>query len=320
MSHQRGAKTKKNKNTREVSFQPKTKLHSNLRPKNKHSKQFLKTYYPYLPLLTILFVILSIVQPWQLTNKNNGVLSYATKMSVEGLLKSTNGARLQNDQKPLKVNSALTKAAQSKADDMSEKDYWSHNTPNGQAPWVFISKYHYTYQKAGENLAYGFSDPGEVLAGWLNSPSHRENVLDNSFQDVGFGFAKSSNFQKSGPTTIVVAMYGSSTKSPAGSFTTTEAKANSYTTTLGSKTYEINNVGISRLQTYTGANFTYLRYFIVFVMGGVVAYLVIKHSVNLRKMIKNGEKLVIKNPLLDVTLISLIILCILVSQQIGVIL
>lgn len=320
MSHQRGAKSKKNKNNREVNLQPKTRLHSNLRPKHKHNKQFLKTYYPYLPLLTILFVITSIVQPWRLPNKNSGVLSYATKMSVQGLLDSTNEARAQNNENPLKINSKLTKAAQSKANDMSEKDYWSHDTPSGQAPWVFISKYHYTYQKAGENLAYGFSDPGEVLAGWLNSPSHRENVLDKSFQDVGFGFAKSSNFQKSGPTTIVVAMYGTSTASPVGSFSTTEAKANSYSTTLGSKTVEIQNVGISRLQAFTGAKLPLLRYFVVFITGGIVAYLVIKHSVNLRRMIKKGERFFVANPLLDVTLIALAILCVLVSQQIGVIL
>jgi uncharacterized protein YkwD len=320
MSHQRGAKTKKNKNNREVSFQPKTKLHSNLRPKHKHTKQFLKTYYPYLPLLTILFVIISIVQPWRLPNKSNGVLSYATKMSVNELLDSTNEVRIQNNEKPLQIDSKLTKAAQSKADDMTTKDYWSHNTPSGQEPWVFISKYNYIYKKAGENLAYGFSDPREVLAGWLNSPSHRENVLDKSFQDVGFGFANSTNFIKSGPATIVVAMYGTSTNSPVGSFSTTDSQTNSYSTTLGSKTVEVKNVGINRLQIFTGANLPLLQYLIVFMIGAIVTFLVIKHSVRLRKTIRKGERFVIKNPLLDITLIAFIVLCILVSQQIGVIL
>ncbi|HMS23443.1 MAG TPA: CAP domain-containing protein [Candidatus Saccharibacteria bacterium] len=320
MSHQRGAKTKKNKNSRVINLQPKTKLHSNLRPKNKQSKQFLKTYYPYLPLLSILFIILAIIQPWRLPNISNGVLSYATNMSVNGLLDSTNTVRQQNDKKPLEINKKLTSAAQAKAEDMVEKDYWSHDTPNGQAPWVFINKFDYTYQKAGENLAYGFSAPTEVLAGWLNSPSHRENVLDNNYQDVGFGFANSSNFQKSGPTTIVVAMYGTSTKSSDGTFSTTKPSANSYSTTLGSKTVEVKNVGVSRLQAFAGYNLPWLQYLVVFIIGGSITYLFVKHSVAIKRTLKRGEKFVIKNPLLDITLIALVALCILVSQRVGYIL
>lgn len=241
-------------------------------------------------------------------------------MSVDGLLDSTNDARQQNDKDPLEINKKLSNAAQAKADDMAEKNYWSHDTPNGQAPWVFINKYDYTYQKAGENLAYGFSAPGEVLAGWLNSPSHRENVLDNNYQDVGFGFANSSNFQEAGPTTIVVAMYGTSTKSSEGTFSTTKPRANSYSTTLGSKTVEVKNVGVSRLQAFSGDNLPWLQYVVVFIVGGAIMYLLIKHSVRLKQTLRKGERFVIKNPLLDITLIALVALCILVSQRIGYIL
>lgn len=321
MSHQRGAKTKKNKKNREVSLAPKTKLHSNLRPKQSKSKSFLKPYYPYLPLLVILLLIVSIVQPWRTSSKNIGVLAYATNVSPSGLLDSTNEARSKNNKKPLKINSRLTKAAQAKAEDMTRRNYWSHDTPDGKTPWTFVNKFNYKYKKAGENLAYGFFDSSQVVSGWLNSPSHKENVLDENYSEVGFGYANSSDYLNEGPTTVVVALYAKPEKGPVGSFSTTESRRSTgYNTTLGSKTSDAENVNITRLQVITGANYSWLKYVISFVLGGISIYLLLKHGNQIRKMISKGERYIVKNPLFDVTLISLIVLCLLVSQKIGVIL
>lgn len=308
------AKTKK---TRQIDSKPKTRHHSNLRPKDRHSKDFLKTYAPYIPLLITLVLILSILKPWNITSKNNGVLSYATNMSIQGLLQATNSARQSNNQEELTLNSKLQQAAQKKAEDMIKKNYWSHKTPEGSEPWVFINNSGYGYKKAGENLAYGFNSPSQVLAGWLNSPSHRENVLDNEFQDVGFGYANSANFDNNGPATVVVAMYGTSTNSPSGSFTTSNESGNSYTTTLGSKTSEVPIVGISRLDAITGSNNSWLQCAVGFIIGGGIVYLVLKHALAIKRALKKSEKFAIKHPLFDATIISLIVLCVLVSQQIG---
>lgn len=146
------------------------------------------------------------------------VLAYATSMSRSGLLSSTNQKRAANGVASLALNSKLNNAAQAKANHMVAHDYWSHNTPSGDPPWVFIDNAGYNYTKAGENLAYGFATSADTVTGWMNSPSHKANMLDKGFTEVGFGFANSTDFVDSGQQTIVVAMYakpvGAATPAP----------------------------------------------------------------------------------------------------------
>lgn len=305
-----GAKTRKQ-----------TRQHSNLRPKHKHSKDFLKVYYPYLPLVAVTLLILSILQPWQaLVNRGQDVLPYATEMSIEGLVNETNERRSAQSEAPLKLNAQLTKAAQIKAQDMVERNYWSHNTPDGNAPWEFVNNAGYSYSKAGENLAYGFKDEDAVIGGWMNSPSHRANMLDVNYQEVGFGFAESTNYLSDGPSTIVVAMYGQpSGAAPAAVAETTPAAdegAPAYNT-LGLAA-EPADVGINRIQAFANAP-AWVNYAIAAVIGGLIVYLVFKHGRQLRRSLSKGEKFALKHPLLDITIVSLIILGILISQQTGII-
>lgn len=135
------------------------------------------------------------------------VLSYATEMSQSGLLGATNSQRAANGVGALALNSLLNQAAQAKANDMVARNYWSHNTPDGNPPWVFIDATGYSYKKAGENLAYGFDTSSDAVVGWMNSPSHKANMLDGAFDQVGFGIANSATYQNQGEMTIVVAMY-----------------------------------------------------------------------------------------------------------------
>lgn len=175
----------------------------------KQSRHFLKVYAPYLPLLitvTIGLVIGNFSIP-NIGHKNN-VLAYATSMSINDLLSSTNTQRISNGSGTLTLNSQLNQAAQSKANDMVNRNYWSHNTPEGNPPWIFFDQAGYLYSKAGENLAYGFDTSADTVAGWMNSPPHKDNLLDISFTDVGFGFAQSADFNNDGANTVVVAMYG----------------------------------------------------------------------------------------------------------------
>ncbi len=182
----------------------------------KHSQQFMRVYWPYIPLFILVFFGLTFGYGWQSNVtprfKGSGVLAYATEMSSGGLLSSTNSQRAQNGGlSALTLNSKLSSAAQSKANDMVARNYWSHTTPDGKEPWTFVEAAGYAYQKAGENLAYGFSTTSETVIGWMNSPSHRANILDTSYKEVGFGFANSASFVGTGEETIVVAMYGNPT-------------------------------------------------------------------------------------------------------------
>jgi len=134
-------------------------------------------------------------------------LAYSTEMSTSNLLAGTNAERTSRGLAPLAINGQLNSSAASKAADMVARDYWAHNTPDGQEPWVFFDAAGYNYQKAGENLAYGFGTSSETITGWMNSPSHRDNMLDAEYTEVGFGFLNSPNFTGTGEETIIVAHY-----------------------------------------------------------------------------------------------------------------
>lgn len=135
------------------------------------------------------------------------VLAYATEMSPGGLLSATNTARTANGLAPLTLDSQLNNSAQAKAQDMAAKDYWAHVSPDGTEPWYFFNQAGYSYSNAGENLAYGFMSSQATVDGWMNSASHRANIL-GGYYDIGFGIVNTANYQSSGEQTIVVAHYG----------------------------------------------------------------------------------------------------------------
>lgn len=187
---------------------------------HRHSKVYHKAYWPYLPLLAVVAVglLLNTVLPGQ-----KGVLGYATDMSIQGLLDGTNNQRSANGLGALALNGTLDTAAQNKANDMAARDYWSHNTPDGQTPWSFMTAAGYNYNLAGENLAYGFSTSSDTITGWMNSPGHRANILNSGYLEVGFGIVDIPNYQGTGPETLVVAMYASPASGSVAAATSTPA-------------------------------------------------------------------------------------------------
>lgn len=185
------------------------------KPKGIHKKAFERVYWPYIPIVLAVSLLLMV-------GSNTGslqayarhpfgrVLSYSTSMSISGLLADTNIARAANGVPALKLNTKLDAAAQANADDMVARDYWSHYTPDGNPPWIWVTNQGYSYQKLGQNLATGFSDEQTTINGWMASPEHRANMLDSSFKDVGFGYANDPDYTAAGggPMTVVVAFYG----------------------------------------------------------------------------------------------------------------
>ncbi len=181
------------------------KRHGHHQKRNRH---FLKVYVPYIPLVLIIATGLYIGNFNRPVQTRGTVLAYSTEMSAGGLLSATNSNRAANGAGALTINAKLTAAAQAKANDMAARNYWSHNTPDGNPPWVFITNAGYSYDQAGENLAYGFPTSSQTIKGWMDSPSHRDNMLNKVFTEVGFGFTNASNYNNDGEETIVVAMYG----------------------------------------------------------------------------------------------------------------
>lgn len=131
-----------------------------------------------------------------------------SNFSISDLLKYTNDNRIKASLAPLELNTKLNTSAKTKCDDMVVKNYWSHDTPEGLEPWVFIRNAGYTYNKAGENLSYGFRTSEDVVAGWMNSPEHRANILNTGFKEVGFGICESKNYMNSGPESVIVQHFG----------------------------------------------------------------------------------------------------------------
>ena len=113
----------------------------------------------------------------------------------------------------LAVNETLAAAAQAKADHMAQNGYFAHVSPDGREPWVWIKDAGYDYQYAGENLAVRFGDSIEVERAWLASPTHRANILDRRFTEVGI--ATAYGMYQGQPTTFVVQMFGAPKKKAA---------------------------------------------------------------------------------------------------------
>jgi len=134
------------------------------------------------------------------------ITAYASTITEDRIIELTNNDRLNNNLKPLKSNQMLNNAAIAKANDMIAKNYFDHFGPNGEKPWDFIKNENYKYSFAGENLAMDFRTAEGVEKAFMNSPSHRDNILNNNFEDIGVSV---TNGQLEGHlTTLIVVMFG----------------------------------------------------------------------------------------------------------------
>jgi hypothetical protein len=86
----------------------------------------------------------------------------------------------------LATNSKLMAAANLKSNDMIARSYFAHVDPDGKYVWPTIESQGYTpYKTLGENLAMDFTDAASMITAWMNSPTHRENLLNEKFEDQG---------------------------------------------------------------------------------------------------------------------------------------
>lgn len=119
----------------------------------------------------------------------------------------TNNERVKYNVHSLSWNYKLAQAARNKAQDMINKDYFSHNSPDGRTPWNFINSSGYNYIYAGENLAMSFDNAEDMMVAWMNSGGHRANILSTNFKEIGVGVVTGEYLGYT--TTVVVQMFGS---------------------------------------------------------------------------------------------------------------
>lgn len=107
-----------------------------------------------------------------------------------------NGERAANGLAPLTAEGTLQSAATSYAQTMVQQRFFAHVTPSGQTLKERLSSYFSAGGvKTGENLGWGagpLATPGAMVKSWMVSPSHRANVLNSDFQQVGVGIANGS--------------------------------------------------------------------------------------------------------------------------------
>jgi hypothetical protein len=132
-----------------------------------------------------------------------------TKTELVNLL---NQERVSQNLPALSVNSQLDQAALLKAQDMLQNGYFAHQSPQGISPWFWFKKIGYNYKYAGENLAIGFFESSDVYNAWLNSVSHRDNMLNKNYKEVGTAVLN-GNFDGSN-VTVVVQVFGSQVQKP----------------------------------------------------------------------------------------------------------
>lgn len=107
-------------------------------------------------------------------------------LSNEEIIKFTNYYREENDIAELNTNQLLMEAAEAKLNDMFQKQYFAHISPEGDDAGIILKEIGYDYLVVGENLARGyFKDSKDLVDGWMKSPDHRENILNPKFREIG---------------------------------------------------------------------------------------------------------------------------------------
>lgn len=104
------------------------------------------------------------------------------------LLEAINDARSEAGLTALTREPRLSEAAARHAGAMAREGFFAHTAPDGTDLADRIESVGYPYRFAGENLAAGYRTPGAVVAAWLNSPGHRQTLLDARATEAGTAF------------------------------------------------------------------------------------------------------------------------------------
>jgi len=109
--------------------------------------------------------------------------------AVEEFIRLLNGKRSRIGCPELKWDERVASVASEHSRDMARRNYFSHTNPAGRDSFDRLRASHIHYSLAGENIAKGVKTGQEAYDLWLNSPEHRENMLDCRFTHQGVGKA-----------------------------------------------------------------------------------------------------------------------------------
>jgi len=110
---------------------------------------------------------------------------FFSSITANRLVSLINQERQSRNLPALALNDSLNSVAGLKVNDMATQGYFEHTSPTGITPWFWFKQIGYNYVFAGENLAMGFTETDDVFTAWMNSPTHRANILNPNFREMG---------------------------------------------------------------------------------------------------------------------------------------
>lgn len=119
----------------------------------------------------------------------------SASLSGAGVFIWTNTQRLLNGVPAVSRNNLLDEVSANKVADMFERQYFAHAAPTDEEVGDVASDFGYEYILIGENLALGDFENSQVLVqAWMDSPGHRENILNERYDEIGVAVGK-GNFE-----------------------------------------------------------------------------------------------------------------------------
>jgi uncharacterized protein YkwD len=259
---------------------------------HKINKNYGKVYWPYLPVLIISILGISFglfISGFNQSSKTN-TISYAS------LLTSTNQYRIKNGFSPLSFNQDLSTAAQVQANKIAISNSWSPLNNSQQPAFSLISNQSMNLSSPKENLAYDFKSSNSIVSAWSNNNYLASNLLTTNSNSVGFGVVNATDFMGIKNQKVVVAIFANNNLLPQPTVSNTSQKP-------ANLSGSIRSLAVIRLNSITKNDNIFELYGIAFLMLAIVTIIFSKHTYKVHKWITKGENLVIKHPLIDITLV-----------------
>lgn len=118
----------------------------------------------------------------------------AETTQAKAVLDLVNKERAKAGVPALTLSTKLTDIAYTKAKDMADKGYFSHQSPTYGSPFDMLKHFGVSYTYAGENIAAGQKSAEEVMNSWMNSSGHKANILNKNYTQLGVGFYRGGEY------------------------------------------------------------------------------------------------------------------------------
>lgn len=148
----------------------------------------IKTKYNYSKTWLVVLIaslIISILILWPQAAKLTTTANQTILIDTERIIELSNFEREKESLGNIRFNPELMKLAKIRAEDMKNKNYFDHFDPDGNGLKYFLKQIDYNYLIVGENLAINFKNNDRVITAWMNSETHRQNIMNPLFDEIG---------------------------------------------------------------------------------------------------------------------------------------